>query len=41
MGQKYLDLSEKLIDFVQQQQMFVGTAEVDGKLMHIIVKNIS
>ncbi|MBL4658913.1 MAG: pyridoxamine 5'-phosphate oxidase family protein [Alcanivoracaceae bacterium] len=33
MGQKYLHLSEKLIDFIQQQQMFfVGTADVDGKV---------
>lgn len=31
MGQKYLQLSEKLIDFIQQQQMyFVGTAPKDG-----------
>lgn len=31
MGQKYLELSDKLIDFIHNQHMFfVGTADIDG-----------
>jgi len=33
MGQKYFELSKKLIDFIEKQPMyFVGTADIDGRV---------